>query len=458
MRLLLSALLLFCLFPRVAQGAEEYTFSLSEIEEKPYHIGGYLEFRPVLFGIDKEASLSKLNFFDEKVGNSILQYNGRLWIDANIRKGIAGFYLQLNTGYQQSDVVPATVVTVPYQAYLSLTPSSSLTINAGKKTSKWGKGYAWNPAAFVDRPKDPDDPELALEGYVIASADYIKSFSSGPLKTFSFTPVILPTYGDINDDLITLREKDPEVDVILPGYGAMNADFGETDHLNVAAKVYFLLYDTDIDFMFLTGGSKTPRYGFDFSRNIGTNLEVHGEFAFISDFEKVLVDAAGNTYGKTYDAVNYVLGTRYLSSLNTTYIFEYYFQGTGYSSGEISDYFALIDRGYDLFLSSGNGQLLSKAAAAARQGGYGRFTPERHYLYLRASQPEPFDILYFTPALTWIFNLDDKSFSLTPELLYTPITNLELRLRTGFLVGARESEFGEKQNDYRIELRVRYYF
>ena len=58
---------------------------------------------------------------------------------------------------------------------------------------KWGKGYAWNPVAFLDRPKNPDDPELPLEGFVIASADTIKSFD-GPLKTFAFTPVLVPVY------------------------------------------------------------------------------------------------------------------------------------------------------------------------------------------------------------------------------------------------------------------------
>jgi hypothetical protein len=176
----------------------------------------------------------KLNLYDKDVGDTIIQYNERIWIDADIQKGIAGFYLQLSSDFQQSDVFDTTSKTKAYQAYLSLKPSSSLTIDTGKKTSKWGKGYAWNPAAFVDRPKDPDDPELALEGYAIAASDYIKSFASGPLKTFSFTPVLLPAYGDINDD------------------------FGETHHLNVAAKTYFLLYDTDIDLMFLTGGSKTP--------------------------------------------------------------------------------------------------------------------------------------------------------------------------------------------------------
>jgi hypothetical protein len=185
---------------------------------------------------------------------------------------------------------------------------------------------------------------------------------------------------------------------------------------------------------------------------------VHGEFAFIRNFTKPLVDANGNTSSITYDAVNYVLGTRYLSTLNTTYILEYYHQGTGYSPEELSALFSFIDKGYNAFLSSGDTQALTKARSVTQQGGYGRFTPETDYLYLRVSQSEPFDILYFTPSFTWIYNLSDRSFTITPELLYSPITNLELRLRTGFLVGSTDSEFGEKQNDYRIELRARYYF
>jgi hypothetical protein len=435
MKRIFHAVFLILFLAGAGRAAEEkFTFELSEIEKKPYRVGGFLEFRPNLFGVDKNASLYKLNLFDKNVGDTITQYNGRLWIDANIEKGIAGFYLQLNTNYTQSDTVSATSQTKPYQAYLSLKPSSSFTIDAGKKTSKWGKGYAWNPVAFIDRPKDPDDPELALEGFGILSADYIKSFSSGPLKTFSFTPVLLPSTGDINDD------------------------FGRTGHLNVAAKAYFLLYDTDIDFMFLSGGSRTTRYGFDFSRNVGTNFEVHGEFALINSFQKMLVDQNGNTTSREFDAVNYLLGLRYLSSLNTTYIFEYYHQGTGFVPREVSNFFSFVDNGYNTFLRSGNTSALSRAGNLAT-GGYGRFTPGKNYLYLRVSQQEPFDILYFTPAITWIYNIGDRSFQVTPEFLYSPITNLELRLRTGFLVGGqRNSEFGEKQNDWRTELRVRYYF
>ncbi|MBW1753567.1 MAG: hypothetical protein JRJ46_10815 [Deltaproteobacteria bacterium] len=82
----------------------------------------------------------------------------------------------------------------------------------------------------------------------------------------------------------------------------------------------------------------------------------------------------------------------------------------------------------------------------------------RDYLYLRINQKEPFDILYFTPSITWIYNVNDESYSLAPEFLYTGITNFELRLKAGFIVGDPQTEYGEKLNNCRVEFRVRYYF
>jgi hypothetical protein len=38
------------------------------------------------------------------------------------------------------------------------------------------------------------------------------------------------------------------------------------------------------------------------------------------------------------------------------------------------------------------------------------------------------------------------------------MTNLELRFRTPVLLGKNGTEYGEKQNDYRVELRMRYHF
>src|SRR3990172_5141499 len=420
---------LFCLpssaFP------EEYTFDLSEIEKKPYHIGGYAEFRPVFFGLDKDASFYKLTFYNRDEGAALEEYNVTLQLEGSLEKGIARLFIRTNTDYKKS-YLGEDQETILYEGFLSLKPSSSLTIDMGKKMLKWGKGYAWNPVAFVDRPKNPDDPELSLEGFIVAAADYIKSLK-GPLKTISITPVIIPVYEDINDT------------------------FGETDKVNLAGKLYLLFYDTDIDVMFLSGGSKTARYGVDFSKNITTNFEIHGEFAVIEDYRKRFIDSAGNLFEKEFDAESYLAGIRYLTARETTYILEYYRNRTGFTTDEMSDYFSFINTAYDSYFASGSDLLLKKGLNIT-EGNYVRMNPAREYVYLRISQKEPFDILYFTPSLTGILNINDKSFSMSPEFLYTGITNLELRMKASLITGERLSEYGEKQNDYRVELRARYYF
>jgi hypothetical protein len=433
-RYFLFSALLVILFSPFCFAEEEYKFDISEIEKKPYHVGGYTEFRPVLFVLDRDAALYKLRFFDQDEGNTIEEYNGTLQIEGSYEKGIARLFVRTNFDLQYSYLGWDHNETkrMIYEGYLSLKPSDSLGFKFGKQTLLWGKGYAFNPVAFVSRPKDPDDPELALEGVITASADYIKSFS-GPLKTFSITPVIFPVYDHINDD------------------------FGEIKHLNFAGKIYFLFYDTDIDFLFLTGKSRTNRFGMDFSRNITTNFEIHGEFAFVNNQTKRVIDSQGNISESKFDAKSYLLGIRYLTASDTTFILEYYRNGTGFSHLEMKDYFSFIDKGYDLFLSNGNDSLLKKASSVT-EGNYGRPNPMQDYLYLRVTQKEPFDILYFTPAITGIMNLNDKSVSISPELLYTGITNLELRLKGIALVGQNGSDYGEKPNDYRVELRVRYYF
>ena len=431
--LCLVILMVLNLFLPVLGAAEDaYKFDLSETEKKPYNFGGYVEFKPVLYGLDHDAAFYKLRFYNNPQGQSLPEANGRVQLEGSYEKELYRIYVKTNTDLKDSSPDGFSEHSVFYEAYASLKPSPSLKIDAGKKTMKWGKGYAWNPAAFVDRPKDPDDPELGLEGFIVATADYIKSFD-GPLKTFSFTPVILPVYDHINDA------------------------FGSSNKLNFAGRFYFLLYDTDIDLMFMTGGSRPDRYGMDFSRNITTNLEIHGEYAYIRNARKTTLDANGNMAAVEADAQSYLAGIRHLTTFDLTTIVEYYHNGAGFSDEELNNYFAFTSRAYNLYQSTGKVTALSNAKNLA-DGGYGKSSSGEDYLYVRISQKEPFDILYFTPALTWMMNLNDRSYSLTPELLYTGFTNWELRFRTAFIAGARNTEFGEKQNDYRVEFRVGYYF
>ncbi len=429
--LAIGGLALFLVLSSSFLHAEEYTFDVSETEKKPYHLGGYAEFRPLLSGLDRDAALHKLRFYDRNEGRTLPEYNAALQLEGGYEKGIAELFVRGHAAYQDSYLGSKFTITA-YEAFLAVRPAPFLTIGAGKQTLKWGTGSAWNPVAFVDRPKNPDEPELNLEGFVVVSADYIKSFQ-GPLKTISVTPVLIPVFAHINDD------------------------FGESDHLNAAGKVYFLLYDTDIDFLFLSGGSRTSRYGLDFSRNITTNLEVHGEYALITDFRQSLIASDGSTRETAADVSNWLLGLRYLTEKETTYILEYYRNGTGFTEQQMRDYFTFVHNAHDAYLSSGSDVLLNKAATVTEKS-YGRPNAGQNYLYLRVSQKDPFDFLYWTPAVTAIVNADDKSCSIAPEISYRGITNLELRLRGTVLAGGRLSEFGEKQHNFRLEFLARFSF
>ncbi len=431
MKSILGILSFILLLPLCTMAQDEYSFDLSEIEKKPYAIGGYLELAPRVFYTDADAAFYRLNFYDRADKNWIDEYFVKLSMDGRYTKGLSEIYARANINTTESDIDSDRNIVLD-EGYLSLKPSSGLNISIGKKALRWGKGYAWNPVGFVERPKNPDDPELSLEGYVVATLDYIKSFS-GPLKAMAVTPVILPVYDHIN------------------------TDFGERDTLNYAGKLYFLLYDTDIDCMFLKGDSRPSRFGMNFSRNITSNFEIHGELAHIDDSAHRVVRSDGTLTASTRDVENFLFGIRYLTTTDTTFIVEYFHSGTGFTADEMNQFFGLVDNGIDAYRLFGNQTFLQKARAVT-EGSYGTQNPMRDYLYLRVSQKEPFDIPYLIPSVTCIYNIEDKSFSLSPEIFYTGITNLELRLKAGFISGPGNTEFGEKQNDVRLELRMRYYF
>jgi hypothetical protein len=431
MRRCARLLWLACLLAAHAH-AQEFKFDASQYERKPYELTGYVELKLEHLDLNRDGAFYDLNFLGGPQRDRVDRYGIVFKPSLRLQAGdslTANFRAHLEA--QRDDLADSRTNRFD-EAFVSWKPDPGFTLDAGKIALKWGKAYAWNPVAFVERAKDPNEPDLAREGFTLLSADFIRNFD-GPLQTVAFTPVLVPVSSDTNPD------------------------FGARGHVNVAAKLYLLYRDTDIDFMFLNGGSRTRRYGFDFSRNLGTNLEIHGEWAWVQDAQRPVVNASGTAPAVRANATSYVLGARYLTERETTFIVEYYRNGAGYSEAELNDFYGLVGTGRDRLRATGDASLLRRVAAFA-QGGYGRPNHARRYLYLRASQKEPFDILYLTPALTAIANVDDGSASLAPELAYTGIKNLELRVRAFFLGGGSRTEFGEKQNERRLELLARLFF
>jgi len=207
----------------------------------------------------------------------------------------------------------------------------------------------------------------------------------------------------------------------------------------------------------LAGDSRANKYGVDFSKNLSTNFEIHGELAWVNDGKKITFQEDGSLSTAEEDSLSYLLGIRYLTENDITSIVEYYHNGAGYTEEEMDIFFQFTEDAGEVFQQTASSVLLDRAIDASLKG-YGRPQPGRDYLYARFSQKEPLDILYFTPALTVIVNLADESFTLTPELIYTGFTNWEMRLRYSYLNGRGYSEYGEKQNSSKLELRIRYFF
>ena len=430
-RALAAALLLGGLAAAPAAADDEFAFDSSEFEKKALEFGGYLEFKPERNWLNDDGSFYRLNFYDGRQREKLDRRSATLKLNAKLSRGISTVNLRASLEHTDDGLASDRVSRFD-EAYVSLKPDPGFTLDLGKMALKWGKGYAWNPVGFVERQKDPNDVELAREGYSVIAADFIDN-RDGALKTIAFTPLLLPVSSSIN------------------------SDFGEPGHVNAAAKLYLLYRDTDIDFTWLSRGSRSPRFGVDFSRNLGSNLEIHGEWARLKDVARPVVDATGAARLERGDATSYLLGLRYLSDNDLTTIVEYYRNGSGYSATQNENFHALVDAGMRQFAATANDALLKRAAQLGAAG-YGRANPLQDYLYLRLSQKEPFDIVYFTPSLTAIVSLDDHSYSLTPELLYTGINNLDLRLRAAWLNGGNGTEFGEKQNSRRLELMARFYF
>lgn len=416
---LLSALL------AAPAAAEEFSFDASEFDKKAFEFGGYVEIKQEALRLRGDSVGYRLAYPGEPARETLDRSTATLELDGKWRSGdwLADF--RTRSSYATDALTQSTEPGTLLDGGLRWQASDSLSLDAGKRAQRWGKGYAWNPVGFVERPKDPNDTQLAREGYYMAGGEWVKSFS-GPLATLSLTPLLVPVKADVN------------------------ADYGKPGYDNPALKAYALLYDTDIDLYWAAEGSKPERFGADFSRNLGADFEVHGEWARAVSATRNLLNANGTVSSSVQDQDSYLLGLRYITRREVTWIAEYYHNGSGYSASELRSFYDYADA----MLPTAQATKVFNLA----QSGYGRPNPGRDYFYLRASANEPFDWLYTTLALTSIVNLRDRSGQLTPEVSYTGFANVELRARVIFLRGGADTEFGQKSTGRRIEAYARFYF
>lgn len=411
--------------------ADQYSFELDEFEKKSFQWNGYLETTLEHRRTNLDGAFARLSALDRPAGDKLDKISAAVQLSGSYSRDTLSLHWTIQGTAEQDDHDWDDNVEF-FEGYASLQPTRRAAFVLGKKSFKWGKGYAWNPVGFINRSKDPENPEEALEGYVVATADLVRSFS-GPLQTAALTVALLPVWQGVNED------------------------FGREDHVNVAARISLLYRDTDIDFLMLAGASRATGFGMDFSRNLATNIEVHGELAFTATRERKWLNSNNILESRAVSDTSYLAGIRYLTETDLTAIIEYYHNGDGFAPEALDRFYQAVTDGHDRFLATGKADGLQRAKISS-MAGYGAPQPGRDYLYARFSLKEPFDILYLTPAFTAIVNLGDLSASFTPEIIYTGFTNLEMRLRLTMLSGHSSTEYGEKMNMSKLEARLRYFF
>ena len=336
---------------------------MDEIEVKNYEYSGYLkaEYKnqqtksnDTLDNTFAEAQLSFKYFEDDYSLNTQFQIN-----HSNINNDEVNIY-------------------TANQLFLNYKVSSNTKLSFGKKSLKWGKGYFFNPVAFLDRRKDPNNPEASKEGYIFGHYNYNKSYNND-LKNFSFDIVIMPTSNSLNDD------------------------FYNHNSTNIALKSYLLYLDTDIDIIYSYNNKLKDKVGLDFSRNVETNFEIHGEIV------------------KELNGYNSALfGIKYLTKNDLTITSEYFYQ---------SEQLAKTNPFYD-----------------------------NKYFFNKFSLKEPFGIVYSSAYYKNSLNLNDNSHQDSIGAIYSFKNNLELDISYNKNSGNNTSEFGSKQISDTIWTQISWYF
>ena len=343
--------------------ATDYSFNMDEIEVKAYEYNGHIKAE------QKHQKRQNNETLNSNFGEAQINFN-YFYDDFTLNSQIQANYKNINNKKKN--------IYTTNQLFLEYKTTTNHTIMFGKKSLKWGKGYFFNPIALIDRKKDPNNPETSREGYILANYKYNKSNSSD-LKNFSIDIVVMPISKNINDA------------------------FYDQTSTNIALKSYFLYFDTDIDIVYLHNDKLKNKVGIDFSKNIKTNFELHGE---------VVKELDGYS--------SYLIGLKYLTANDLTITTEYF-----YRSIELNK----IEPFYD-----------------------------NRYFINKFSLKEPFKIVYSSIYYKNSLNIDDKSQQNSFGLTYSFKNGIKLDVSYSKNSGNGLSEFGSKSINDTIWSKLTWYF
>jgi hypothetical protein len=406
------SVVLCVIFPlsALAEGDDLYSFNADEFTKKNWEWKGEVTITGTGKQFYQSSKIYPIRFPDEAETKS-QEFDAQVVINSRWDWGWSRFYLNGDAWVTRSYISDFDDEDVFLrEGYWQLSEYDPHSLEIGKRLLRWGKGYAFNPVALLERAKDPENPEASREGLWLVQGIWIPGAMLG-FDSSSLTLIYLPERDNINQDY----------------------QLDNNDENAWGLKLYALIGTTDIDLYYVTRAeSDETNLGADFASNIMPNFEVHGEVA--------------NTTSPGEDYYLALLGLRYLTENEVTWIVEGYHDSSGLTREE----------SISLYESA---RILppSKAISVLRQLQQQK-TINRNYGYVKASVKEPFDWLYFTPGISWLGNLDDESYNIISQLSYEPSTNWTFQAYWQYFSGSENSQYGEGLVKDKLEVAVSYAF
>ena len=393
----------------LAQDEDLYSFEVDEFTKKIWEWKGFVSFTATNKTYNKDAVTYPIKIKNDESDSQeyelILGLESR-WDWDWSRLFLIGEINAIRSSISENDEDDSVL----QEAYWQLAGLEPHNFEVGKRLLRWGKGYAFNPVALMERTKNPEDPEASREGLSTTQGIWITGALAG-FETTSINLVYLPIREDLNDDYQSSVEED---DI----WGL---------------KLYALIGTTDIDIYAVNWDQeKVTQWGIDFATNLSVNFELHGEYV-TSKYED-------------YNRNESLLGLRYLTDTDVTWIAEVYSDSEGLTADESKTLYENIENSSGIKAQSYLSQIQQ------------RKTINQNYGYIKVSVKEPFNWLYFTPSLTWLGNLDDQSSNVSTQMSYAPSDNWTILLTWQHMAGSQYTQYGENVVQDKLALMTSYSF
>jgi hypothetical protein len=408
----------------------QYSFNVPEDNNKKLIISGNLDSRFEIQSGRASSPLYNIKFYNtDKKADYYTYFQGDLNLNLDFVHNKVEFHLKTRTTY----INPSQAEFNFLEGFGRVNFSNKVMFEMGAIRFNWGKGYAFNPAGFANPTKNPEDLNEQYSGKASAHLQFQTSVNTKALTSFALNAVVLPVFEEINEK------------------------YGRLKKMSYAGKVYFLLFGIDIDLMAYGTKGEPFKLGMDFSKDIGGGIAVHGEASYYFNSKYYIINSSLLLEEKEKNTYSLLIGAKIKFVTDTSITLEYYYNRAGMKPSDYRNYHDLAQASYQSYVSSSDDSMINTFNSYTSSY-FGSKNLGRNYVYFQIQQSDMFNLTYFNPYVSLIFNLDDRSMMIIPTLSYAPYQNMEFILYTMIAAGRAKTEYGDKKDNIKYGFRFKVFF